>query len=50
MIFLGTLGVFVAYISAGPELLWLAVGAVAGVAGGYFVGRSMDRATRAATK
>ncbi|WP_276481777.1 hypothetical protein [Paraflavitalea pollutisoli] len=50
MIFLGTLGVFVAYISAGPELLWLIAGALLGVVGGYFVGRSMDRATRAATK
>jgi uncharacterized membrane protein len=44
MIFMGVLGVFVAYLSAGPELLWLAVGAVAGIAAGYFIGRSMDNA------
>lgn len=50
MVFLGTLGVFVAYISAGPELLWLIAGALLGAVAGYFVGRSMDRATRAATK
>jgi uncharacterized membrane protein len=42
MIFMGILGVFVAYISAGPELLWLAAGAVAGIAAGFFIGRSMD--------
>jgi uncharacterized membrane protein YfcA len=44
VIFMGILGVFVAYISAGPEPLWLIAGAVAGVAVGYFIGRSMDRA------
>ena len=44
MIFMGLLGVFVAYISAGPELLWLIAGAGAGITVGYFIGRSMDRA------
>lgn len=43
MIFLGVFGIFVAYISAGPDLLWLAVGAILGVAAGYWAGRSMDR-------
>jgi len=44
MVFLGVLGLFVAYVSAGPDLLWLTVGVIAGVVAGYFVGRSMDRA------
>ncbi|MDF2188903.1 hypothetical protein [Paraflavitalea sp. CAU 1676] len=46
MIFLGVLGLFVAYVSAGPDLLWLTVGVIAGVVAGYFVGRSMERATQ----
>lgn len=45
MIFLGVLGLFVAYVSAGPDLLWLTIGAAAGVVAGFFVGRSMDKAT-----
>lgn len=45
MIFLGVLGLFVAYVSAGPDLVWLTIGAVAGVVAGYFVGRSIDKAT-----
>jgi hypothetical protein len=44
MVFMGVLGLFVAYVSAGPELLWLIVGTAAGVTAGYFVGRSMDKA------
>lgn len=44
MIFMGVLGLFVAYVSAGPDLLWLIAGAVAGVAAGFLVGRSMDNA------
>lgn len=44
MIFMGVLGLFVAYIAAGPEWLWLAAGAVAGIAAGFFIGRSMDKA------
>jgi hypothetical protein len=43
MIFLGVLGLFVAYVSVGPELLWLTLGTVAGVVAGFFVGRSMDK-------
>lgn len=43
MVFLGVLGLFVAYVSAGPDLLWLTVGVIAGVVAGYFVGRSMDK-------
>ena len=46
MIFMGVLGLFVAYVSAGPDLLWLAIGLAVGVAGGFFVGRSMDRTAR----
>lgn len=44
MIFMGVLGLFVAYVSAGPDLLWLAVGLIIGVATGFLVGRSMDKA------
>ena len=43
MIFMGVLGLFVAYVSAGPDLLWLTVGLVVGIVAGFFVGRSMDR-------
>lgn len=43
MIFLGVLGIFVAYVSAGPDLLWLTIGAAAGVVAGYLVGKSMDK-------
>jgi len=43
MVFLGVLGLFVAYVSAGPELLWLTLGTVAGIIAGFFVGRSMDK-------
>jgi uncharacterized membrane protein len=50
MIFMGVLGLFVAYVSAGPDLLWLIAGAVAGVAAGFFVGRSMDNAAIANKK
>jgi hydrogenase/urease accessory protein HupE len=46
MIFIGVLGLFVAYVSAGPDLLWLTVGTIAGVVAGYFVGRSMDNAAK----
>ncbi|MBO9563950.1 MAG: hypothetical protein J7621_14300 [Niastella sp.] len=44
MIFMGVLGLFVAYVSAGPDLLWLTVGLIIGGATGFLVGRSMDRA------
>ena len=44
MIFMGALGLFAAYIATGPELQWLIAGAVAGIAVGYFIGRSMDKA------
>ncbi|NII28729.1 hypothetical protein HB364_26850 [Pseudoflavitalea sp. X16] len=50
MIFMGVLGLFVAYVSAGPDLLWLVAGVVAGVAAGFFVGRSMDNAAIANKK
>ena len=43
MIFIGVLGLFVAYVSAGPDLLWLTTGTVAGVVAGFFVGRYMDK-------
>jgi hypothetical protein len=43
MIFIGTLGLFVAYVSAGPDLLWLTAGTAAGVVAGFFVGRYMDK-------
>ncbi len=31
MVFMGVLGLFVAYVSAGPELLWLTLGVIVGV-------------------
>ena len=44
MIFMGVLGLFAAYIAAGAEWLWLIAGTVAGIAVGFFIGRSMDKA------
>jgi hypothetical protein len=43
IVFIGLLGLFIAFIAAGTDILWLIVGALAGAVAGYFIGRSMDR-------
>lgn len=43
IVFIGVLGLFIAFIAAGTDILWLVIGALAGVIAGYFIGRSMDR-------
>jgi hypothetical protein len=40
----GCIGFVCSLYSAGPELLWLTAGLVAGIAAGYFIGRNMDNA------
>ena len=42
-IFFCLLGIGIAYFAAGPDLLWVLTGAVAGAAGGYFFGLQIDR-------
>ena len=43
-IFFSLLGIGIAYFAAGPSLLWLLTGAVAGAVAGYFFGHQIDRA------
>lgn len=43
VIFLGVLGIAVAFMTAGSNFLWLAAGALAGGIMGYFIGHSMDK-------
>jgi ABC-type dipeptide/oligopeptide/nickel transport system permease subunit len=42
-VFVGLLGLFIAFLAAGTDILWLIVGTLAGVVAGYLIGRSMDR-------
>ena len=43
VVFIGILGLGVAFISVGADIVWLLTGAVAGAIAGYLIGRSMDR-------
>lgn len=42
-IFLGLIGIGIAYFAMGSEVLWLFAGAIAGIIGGYFFGRQIDK-------
>ena len=42
-IFLGLIGIGIAYFAMGSEVLWLLAGAIAGIIGGYFFGRQIDK-------
>ena len=42
-VFIGILGLFIAFIAAGTDILWLVAGALAGAVAGYFIGHSMDK-------
>lgn len=44
VLFLGLLGIGVAYFAKGPAPLWLLTGAILGVVGGYFFGKQVDKA------
>ncbi|MFM6926517.1 MAG: hypothetical protein ACKOU7_13505 [Ferruginibacter sp.] len=44
VIFFCVLGIGITYFAAGPDLLWLLVGAVAGGIAGYFFGQQIDKA------
>ena len=43
VVFVGLLGLFIAFIAAGTDILWLVAGAIAGAVAGYFIGHSMDK-------
>jgi len=43
VVFIGLLGIFIAFIAAGSDIIWLLAGALAGGIVGYFIGHSMDR-------
>ncbi|MBS1655497.1 MAG: hypothetical protein JSU05_11670 [Bacteroidetes bacterium] len=42
-LFFGILGLGIAYFAAGSDFMWMAVGAIAGAAIGYFFGHGIDR-------
>ena len=42
-IFLGLIGIGIAYFAMGSEVLWLLAGAIVGIIGGYFFGRQIDK-------
>ncbi len=43
LIFFGLIGIGIAFFAAGSDPLWLILGAAAGVTGGYFFGKQVDR-------
>ena len=43
VVFCGLIGLGIAYFAAGSSILWMIVGLVLGVAGGYFFGKQLDR-------
>jgi len=43
VIFFGLIGAGIAFFAAGSNPIWLIVGAVAGVIGGYYFGRQLDK-------
>jgi uncharacterized membrane protein YfcA len=43
VIFFAIIGLAIAYFTAGTDPLWLAVGAVAGAACGYFFGKQLNK-------
>ena len=43
VVFVAILGLGVAFISVGSDLVWLIAGTVVGAIAGYLIGRSMDR-------
>ena len=44
MVFVGLLGMGIAFFATGSSIPWLLIGAVAGAIAGYFFGRQIDRA------
>ena len=42
VVFVAVLGLGVAFVSAGADIIWLIVGTLAGGIAGYFFGRSID--------
>jgi len=45
MAFIALLGLVIAFISAGTDIIWLSAGIVGGAIVGYFIGKGMDRVT-----
>ena len=43
-VFVGMLGLAVAFFSGGPNILWMAVGVTAGAVVGYLLGNTIDKA------
>lgn len=43
VIFFALLGMGIAFFATGSSVLWIAIGAVAGGAAGYFFGKQIDR-------
>ena len=43
LIFFGLIGIGIAFFAMGSSPLWLLVGAVAGVGGGYLFGQQVDK-------
>ncbi len=41
--FLGLIGLGIAYFAAGSSVLWLCIGALLGLVGGYYFGKQLDR-------